>query len=311
MAEENAVEQPSKEDSTQSFDDKLDAKLFPDQPEQEEPAADAEEQPTEETIEAPDDSEEIEFEELKIALPKEKAQKLKSAIEGYKDYTKKTQEVAEARRMVEVQQQAAQAEGLYRQATAAEQEQLAQIASQIKQFEAVNWAQLDTDTLVRTKHSLDTLERERTKLEKSIAEKRGQLDQHMNGLRQRAVSEAAKYLERHIPNWKAGNDVDNGIVQYATAEGLTENDLVNIAIAKPAFIKALYKASQFDKLQSTKGMTAKRAANAPPVVKPGSVPPTPSKAQQTQAVIKQLHQAKDPERKKALFDEALARKLGL
>ena len=319
MSEETIVEQPLADSA--SFDDKLEAKLgFNKQAQEEapEPQADAveqsEEQPNEETNTeppAPTDSEEIEFEDLRIALPKDKAQKLKSAIEGYKDYTQKTQSLAEARRMVEVQQQAAQAEKLYQEATAQDAEKLAQIKSAIKQYEQVNWAQLDTDTLVRTKHSMEQLEKEQRKVEESLGQKRQALSQHMQGLRQQAVSEAAKYLAKNIPGWQSGNDLDKYILNYGLNEGLTENDLVNIAIAKPQMIKAMYKAMEWEKLQSQKTSTAKRAATAPPVIKPGSVPPTPSKDQQKQAIVKQLHQAKDPVRKKALFEQALMAKFNL
>lgn len=318
MSAETAAEQPVVEDSA-SFDDKLAAKLGLNEQVQEEPQADAVEQPEEqpdaetttETAEAPSDSEEVEFEDLRIALPKDKANKLKSAIEGYKDYTQKTQSLAEARRMVEVQQQAAQAEKLYNEATAQESERLAQIKAAIKQYEAVNWAQLDTDTLVRTKHSLETLEKEQRKVEEVLGQKRSALSQHMQGLRQQAVTEAAKYLSKNIPGWKSGNDVDQSILSYGIEQGLTEQDLMNLAIAKPQIIKTLHKAMEWERLQSQKTSTAKRAATAPPVIKPGSVPPTPSKDQQKQAIVKQLHQAKDPVRKKALFEQALMAKFNL
>lgn len=317
MSEETVTEQPQAD--SVSFDDKLAAKLGLNEPAQEEApeqqadaAEQSEEQPNEEQPqEAPTDSEEVDFEDLRIALPKDKAQKLKSAIEGYKDYTQKTQSLAEARRMVEVQQQAAQAEKLYQEATAQDAEKLAQIKSAIKQYEQVNWAQLDTDTLVRTKHSMEQLEKEQRKVEESLNGKRQALSQHMQGLRQQAVSEAAKYLAKNIPGWQSGNDVDKSILNYGLNEGLTENDLVNIAIAKPQMIKALHKAMEWEKLQSQKTSTAKRAANAPPVIRPGSVPPTPSKDQQKAAIVKQLHQAKDPARKKALFDQALMAKFNL
>lgn len=316
MSEQNAVEQPQ-EDSA-SFDEKLMAKFgLNDQPEPE-PQAEAVEQPEAEATEEPatdseptaEESEEIEFEDYRIALPKEKANKLKSAIEGYKDYTKKTQEVAEARRMVEMQQQAQQAEKMFQEAAGPEMERLSQFNAAIKQYEQVNWASLDTDTLVRTKHQLDTLEKERQKVEQSISSKRQALGQHMQGLRQQAVSEAAKYLEKHIQGWKSGNEVDQSILKYGLDLGLTENDMVNTAIARPQFIRAIAKAMELEKLQS-KQVTAKRAANVPPVVKPGAVQPVPSAVQQKQAIIKQLHQAKDPVRKKALLDQAIMAKFGL
>jgi hypothetical protein len=312
MSDETVVEQPVTDSA--SFDDKLAAKLGIGEEPIQEPQADAVEQTEEQTPEdtvTPDDSEEIEFEDLTIALPKEKAQKLKSAIEGYKDYTQKTQSLAEQRRMVEVQQQASQAEKLYQEATAQEMDKLAQIKSAIKQFDQVNWAQLDTDTLVRTKHSMEQYEKEQRKVEESLNHKRQALNQHMQGLRGQAITEAANYLSKNIPGWKSGNEVDQSILSYGINEGLTETDLVNLAIAKPQVIKALHKAMEWEKLQSQKQSTAKRTANVPPVIRPGSVPHTPSKEQQKQAIVKQLHQAKDPVRKKALFEQAIMAKFNL
>ena len=306
---EPQVEQPAQADSADPMDTLMDRVMGPDEevqqtaPEQGEEQA--EQQPEQAEEAQPDETaptlEEVEFEGERYQLPPS----IKSALMRQQDYTQKTQAVAERERMVALQVQRQQYEQQFQQSVGPEQQALNELDAAIRQYNNVDWQKLDTDSLVRTRHSLDQLKEQRAEVEKRIDGKRGEFDQQMQGIQREALQKANDYLTRAIPKW--GAETQKEIFTYGQAEGYTDVELG--AIRDPRLIKSLWKAQQWDKLQSGKTVAAKRASGVPPMLKPGAAKPAPSAQMQYADTVKQLHQAKDPERKKALLDKSIDLKL--
>jgi hypothetical protein len=309
---EQNVEQTAPADSTSSVDAKLD-RFFEPEPTQEtqqtpqEQGGEQAEQQTQEAEAPPVETEtapaleEVDFEGAKYQLPPS----IKAALMRQQDYTQKTQAVAERERMVALHQQRMQVEATFQQSVRQEQSQIAQLEAAIKSYETVNWPSLDVETYIKTKHQLDSLKEQKAEMQKVVDGKRQQFDGQMQEVNQRTLRQANEYIQKRIPKW--GPEVQKELLSYGQTEGYSDVELGSIR--DPRIIVTLHKARLWDALQSGKPLAAKRASGVPPVVKPGATKPVPSAASQYADTVKQLHQAKDPERKKALLDKSIDLKL--
>lgn len=303
------VEQTASADSTDSVDAKLDRFFGPDEEQTQQTGQEqSEEQAVEQTQETEQSGEEtqpaleeVEWEGQKYQLPPV----LKSALMRQQDYTQKTQAVAERERMVALQNQRQQIEGQFQQSIGPELQALNSLEAAIQQYHNVDWQALDTDALVKTRHNLDMLKERRNDVQKAIEGKRGEFDQRLQAVNREAMQKANEVLARSIPKW--GPETQKELSSYGQSEGYTDVELGNIR--DPRLIKTLWKASQWDKLQAGKPLAAKRASGVPPVVRPGATKPVASQGAQLSDTVKQLHQAKDPTKKKELFDKAVDLKL--
>ena len=310
--EQQQVEQPAQADSADPMDALMDRIAGPDEEKEvqqttQEQGGEQAEQQTQETEAAATENEtapaleEVEFEGAKYQLPPS----IKSALMRQQDYTQKTQQVAERERMVALQIQRQQLEGTFQQSVQQETIQLHQLEAAIKQYEGVNWPQLDMETYIKTKHSLESLEKQRDLAKQGIEAKRHDFEGQVQEINQRSLKQANEYLQKAIPKW--GPEVQQELMGYGQTEGYTDVELGSIR--DPRIIKTLYKAKQWDALQAGKSIAAKRATGVPPVLKPGAVKSAPSAQTQYADTVKQLHQAKDPQRKKALLDKSIDLKL--
>lgn len=295
---------PDPATSAPTVEERLEAKFFNEEPQT--PEQTGEEQPegqTEATTEAPEDSEEFEFEDLKFSLPKEQAQKLKSAVEGYKDYTRKTQTVAERERLVAAQEALMRSEREYEASVADELRQLHQYNAAIDSYKHVEWNSLDMETMVKTRNNLDVLRDSKVDLERKLQNKRGEFDtkrqEQYNSLR--AAAEAQVKLA--IPGW--GQEKAKVLSDYGMGEGYTAQELSTIT--DPRAIKMLWKASQWDKLQSEKGLSVKRAQGAPAVIKPGASNPQVNAHMEKMRFRKEVQNTQSAQGKAALIQKRLER----
>lgn len=305
---ENQVEQPAQADSADPMDALLDRVVGSEEEVQQSPQEQGEEQAQEQTAETGQTEtetqaalEEVEFEGAKYQLPAS----IKSALMRQQDYTQKTQQVAERERMVALQQQRQQIEHQFQQSIGPEQQTLSELESAIRQYNNVDWQRLDTDSLVKTRHALDMLKEQRQQVQERINGKRGEFDQQMQATHREALQKANDYLTRAIPKW--GPEVQKDLLGYGQTEGYSDVELGSIR--DPRIIKTLWKAKQWDALQAGKSISTKRATGVPPVLKPGATKPVASVQAQYQDTVKQLHQAKDPQRKKDLLDKSIDLKL--
>lgn len=222
-------DQPNREPTTASDDAPVDTEASAD-----EPAA-----PVEETFE-------VEIDGAKYVLPKP----LEKAVMQERDYTQKSQQVAEQRRLVEhqiAQAKVWQAEREFTQSVATEQATLSQLDATLKQYAALNWAEMSTDDIVRYRMQMDGLKEQRASIEKQIDGKKAEFTQ----ARQQHIAQLAKqgqeYLQKAIPGWN--ESVAKEVVSYAVKDGYTQEEISSIL--DPRNVMTLYKAMQYDKLQST------------------------------------------------------------
>jgi hypothetical protein len=199
--------------------------------------------------------------------------KLRDAVLRQADYTRKTQEVAFAASQVQQQQQALQAQAQFSQATAQEQQQLQQLESQLAQYRALDWAGMDTDTLTRARHQMDTLKEQAAGLRDGLNNKASQFQQYHAQLRQQQVQQGLEYLRKSIPKFDA--DTVQALRGYGASEGFTAPELENML--DPRVVKLMWKAQQFDTLKSQQKSAIEAVKKAPPVIRPGAQANQPSR----------------------------------
>lgn len=284
-ADQGAVETPA-----QSIEDRIGESLWGSQPDEPAEENEADDQAsalrateTDESDEAGDQAEEpqskvvdeveIEVEGWKGKIPA----KLKAEIDKGADYTQKTQKLAEEKRLFDTQLRTQHEQQAFMQAASKEMDQLRQIEAQLEQYRQVDLSQIDSETLSRMSMSAANLREERARLQEGINSKRGEFKKKMLGAWDEMTAKAHDVIVKDIPNW---DKVVSEVAQYALREGFpfehitghdrTTRERVGPGVVDPVFARTLYKAMQYDKLQASKATTLTKAANAPPVVKPGA-----------------------------------------
>ena len=269
--------------------------MEPDEPTEEVQAQAEPEEQEEVQAESESESESVEDDDVEEApeQPKRKY-KVKAAgeeievdedelIKGYqrsKDYTKKSQEVAEQRKAIEAERAKLSQVEQERQAYAQRLQAIDQFLS--KQLQGENLESLkETDPI-----GYAVKVAERTEKEKQLAVIRAeqqriaqvQQAEQQQKLQVHLQSEAQKLVDV-IPEFgtEKGQDLKRQIREYALNIGYSEQDLANLYDHRA--VLALYKAMKFEKLQQAKPDAMKRVQEAPKVLKAGtSTPPTKSDA---------------------------------
>lgn len=213
------------------------------------------------------DLEEIEFDGERYAVPA----KLKSAFMMQSDYTRKTQEVADARKQVEAVQKSLVAYEKSIQEDVASRAKLANIDEQIARYAAYTpeqwqavWEQNPAD---HDKHRwyFQSLKEQRNELNSKLenaARERSENAQREHATR---VAKTLGELQRDIKGW--GPELANALTDYGMTQGYTRDELT--AIVDSRAIKVLHKAHLYDQLIAKQKGTAPRVQpNPSAVVKP-------------------------------------------
>lgn len=194
--------------------------------------------------------EEIELDEdLKLSVPKDKVEKLKSYGERLKDYTQKTQALAEERRQIQEQQKLVEVREQIRQQNWREATQIQAIDDRLQQLQGVTheqWQQLiqtDAQRAQQLQLELVTLQSRRGQLANSIGQRQQLLEQQQSRSYQEAVARGTQELERDIKGW--GPDLKAKLLDYSKTIGLSPEALSQ-ALMQPAFVKLLHKQYQAD-----------------------------------------------------------------
>lgn len=284
--EEDSKEQPSTEEAEP-------------QEEAEEPA---QETATEEVPE--DDSEEVEFEGKTYQLPKE----LKRGLLREKDYTLKTQEVAEQRKALEDHKQFLQQAEKFQQATFKKAVELQALETQLERFNGVDWEALATaDPAEFLK-----LDRAQRALQERASRAKGDMQQAWQAQQELTAKEQHEQLQRgqaelakSLKGW--GPDLAKRVVDNGKEYGFSERELATVS--DPRYVKVLHDAMQWRTLQQAKPALNKRMVDVKPI-KVGTSRSAP-KAQQAAAVgdarqrLQKSGKARDAE---TYFERLLTRK---
>lgn len=254
-----------------------------DEPEQEDTEAEAEEEDSQEETAEPvklklkrgDEEVEVDIEEAKNL-----------AQMGY-DYTKKTQEVAEQRKAIEMHAQALKAqEQTFNQMVESQQAFIKDIAKlesindQIAQFESVDWNALSDNDPVQAQKlfiQYQNLNTKRTQMGQEIQQKHNQLQQQRNQNNALRLEQERAELLKAFPDWnqERASELRDTAKQY----GFNDEEVSGISDTR--MVKVLADAAAYRKLQSQKANVTKKVADKPAVVKPG--------AKDTNAVARSKH----------------------
>ena len=194
----------------------------------------------------PEEEEEIDLDGLKLKLPKGDAEKLKLAALRQADYTRKSQELAEARKAFDAERQST---------TQADEGELtaraniALIDRQLAQYQQVNWAQFnDSDPFEAQKafQQYQLLKDARATgvsyLQQAYTERTGRQQQETATRLQTGSAE----LARDIPGWSP--ELSAKLVDFGTRKfGLSKADFDGVD--DPRAVKLLHAAYQWDQYQ--------------------------------------------------------------
>ena len=235
--------------------------------EQEAPETEAEPDQEVEASEGDDETDAEEYEDIewddgkKYAVPKA----LKDGFMRQADYTRKTQEVAEARKAFEADRPKfgetvqLQSHGLEKMAD------LRQIDAQIKAYENVDWDRLQEDDpheYLRHDRIYRGLSQKKQETTAEYQRAIGEVQQRQRVEHARAVQENQRKVATIVPGWS--NETAQQIRSYGIEQGLSESELNTVY--KAEHVAILNKARMFDELQKSRAKP-KSPAPAQPVTR--------------------------------------------
>ncbi|MDO9313392.1 MAG: hypothetical protein Q7T97_02465 [Burkholderiaceae bacterium] len=262
-------EKPSEEVETEEVEDET-----PEETE-DEPEVELSDEPS------ADDESEVDIDGEKHRLPK----KVAEAIMRQKDYTQKTQEVAEQRRSVEDRQQYLEARESLINASLSDLSELQALQKQAAQFDSVDWNTLITEDPQQALR----LSLSRQQVQQNLASKQTELQGKAQQFEQQRLQHLEKQMEmgraelqRRVGKLSATdskNTYEQGLKLGYSAEEMQRT-------ADPRWMHALVKAAKWDSLQAAKPTAMKKANEAPKPVRP--VAPTPKRIQDNRAATDRL-----------------------
>ena len=296
--ESNSVETPK--DATEVFTEMLDAEESNDKPEveNEEVATEAVEETDEETLEEEveeesedepeateeedEDSEEdeVEVEERKTYRVKsggeEKDVTLKELVSGYQkgdDYTKKSQTLAEQRKVVEDQARVIQEAQSIREQYAQRLNQVQSILTEgredmadlevLKENDPIQYAIKVAEQTEQNK-KIQLVQQEQARLAQESNQYRAQQQANIVANESKVLSEKVK----EFSDPKKSEQLKNDIRSFGKSVGFTDNELAQVYDHRHVII--LQKAMEYDKLQKANPSVNKKLSKAPKMSKKGN-----------------------------------------
>ena len=211
-----------------------------------------------------DDGELVEIEGKSYRVPKE----LKGMVLMHKDYTQKTQEVADQRRAVEERAQALQQHEQVLGASFEKAVEFRQVQDRLAQFEALDWnALVDADPAQAQKLTIayQQLQREAQTKFSELQQTQVQAQQLTATQRQQMLAEAEQDLRARLPNFGP----QTAIQIRKTAEehyGIKGEELEGLADAR--YVHVLHDAMKWRELQAKQPQAMRKVAEAAPAIKP-------------------------------------------
>jgi hypothetical protein len=231
-----------------------------------------------------DESEEPQKFRVKAA-GEEREVTLDELIKSYQlgtDYTKKSQAVAEERKAVEAERQAVQEAKAMRDQYAQRLELIEQMINQPQQAEDLDSLK-ETDPIGYAVKVAELSQREKqlaqVRAERERISQQQEYDRQQQ-MRQMVAAESEK-LVAAIPEFadpSKGEVIRKDIRTYGKQMGFSDEELANVFDSRA--VLTLYKAMQYDKLQSSKPAVNKRVQEAPKVLKPGVSKPRDSNSEE-------------------------------
>jgi hypothetical protein len=179
--------------------------------------------------EGEDEVEDFEFNGKTITVPKALKEELAKGLLLHKDYTQKTQDLAEQRRAHEADQESAKAENTRFQTFRTESVKLATVREQLAAFNKVDWAaaaQADaengTQTVTLARIQMDQLKDQASQLEQSISKLDTEGRQALATRQLTAMANCETALAKEFPKWA---ELKPTVETFVKAHGVSEQEL--------------------------------------------------------------------------------------
>jgi len=268
---------PIEVDSAAEQEEVVEETTEPSEVEESEELQDESEESTEDEVEGDEEeAEEVEPEPEKFTVKvdgKELEVTKDELLRGYQreaDYTRKTQKLAEERRMVESEFEQVRVE----------REQYAQVLGQLQQKlhemtpQEPNWEQLEKQDPTEYARQWTNHQR-RQQQQAAIAAEQIRLSQMHQAeqakvMQERLLGEANRVKEL-IPEWRSperAKEDGKALIEYGQKLGFSEQELGNVTDSRA--LVALYKAWKFDQMMSKKPELQAKIKKAPRMATPGS-----------------------------------------
>ena len=241
-------------------------------PDDEEPVETEEsEDSQEETEEVEDATEEIVWNGETKAVTKTELKQL--AQQGF-DYTQKTQQLAEERRIIALERQTLQAQAQIQEKALDIVGEVKAIDRQLANYKNVDWSALaETDPVEYLKHNHAYRELKETRDAKvqefqQVQSHNQQMQQHF--AQQLLASESQK-LQAKIPEFRSpekAQEIKGKMLGYLEQRGFNQAEIDTIVDSR--FVEVIYDALRYKGLADTKPAVKKRIEAAPKALKPGS-----------------------------------------
>lgn len=283
-----------------SMVDRIANQFEPLQPEAEEQPQQTQETEGEAEAQAQPEFVEVEFKGKKYQVPPE----LKDGLMAESDYTTKTQEVAEKRRLIELKEtqvKARDAERAFEASCRDDITALQRIDFQIEQYKSIPVASLTEEAYRQLRQTLDQLADDRAKHQQKLNEKYQGYQQDQLKLAGEAKQKALEAAQKSIPNWSP--ESQKQIRDFAVSAGFEDRELD--VMGDPRVVKVLWQASQYQKLQAAK-LNGK--VTTVPAVKPGSSNPMPQHVKDNFAFKKEMKAAPSSSAKSKVIERELMRR---
>ena len=219
----------------------------------------------------------VDNEEIEVTL-----EELQQGYSRTKDYTKKTQALAETRKAVEAEkariEEAKQLRDTYAQRLQIIEQMLNQNPdnenlAELKESDPIGYAIKVAERSEREKQ-LQAVQAEKQRIaQQQSQEQQEQLKNHL--------AQEAQKLKEWIPEFRDEAKADlarKEIKSYAKSIGFSDQELANVYDARA--VQTLYKAMQYEKLMKGKGVATKKVTEAPKTLKAGAAQPQGSSEQE-------------------------------
>ena len=255
------------------------------QPESDSEANESDAESEESEVEQEDDGEEQEQPTYLVkAAGEEREVTLDELIKSYQlgtDYTKKSQAVAEERKVVEAERQAVQEAKQMRDTYAQRLEMIEQMLQPqqeenleyLKETDPIGYSVKVAEIVQRDKQ-LAAVQAERSRIIQ-------QQEQDRQAQMQHVVAEEMQKLTSAIPEFTdptKGESIRNDIRAFGKQLGFSDSELA--AVYDSRAVLTLYKAMQYDKLVASKPAITKKVNEAPKAIKAGVSKPRDSNAEE-------------------------------
>jgi hypothetical protein len=233
-----------------------------------------------------DDGEQEEPQKFRVkAAGEEREVTLDELIKSYQlgtDYTKKSQAVAEERKVVEAERNAVQEAKAMRDQYAQRLEIIESMLNQPQEVENLEYLK-ETDPIGYAVKVAEMSQKEKqlsqVRAERERISQQQEYDRQQQ-MRQTIAAESEK-LVAVIPEFadpEKGEVVRKDIRSFGKQMGFSDEELANVFDSRA--VLTLYKAMQYDKLQSAKPGITKKVSEAPKAIKPGVSKPRDSNSEE-------------------------------